>query len=57
VKRDALLQELKKRGCVFVEHCKKHDRYLQPKTGATDQVPRHNDIRERLAWKIIKTLS
>jgi predicted RNA binding protein YcfA (HicA-like mRNA interferase family) len=57
MKRGALLKALRKQGCVFVEHCKKHDRYLQPKTGITDQVPRHSDINETLAKQIMKNLS
>jgi predicted RNA binding protein YcfA (HicA-like mRNA interferase family) len=57
MKRGALLKALKQQGCVFVEHCKKHDRYLQPRTGITEQVPRHSDINEYLAKEIIKNLA
>jgi predicted RNA binding protein YcfA (HicA-like mRNA interferase family) len=57
MKRGKLLKILKRKGCIFVEHCKKHDRYLNPKTGKTEQVPRHPDIDERLAWKIINNLA
>jgi hypothetical protein len=51
------LKELKKRGCVFAGHGKKHDRYRNPMTGAIEQVPRHTDIEENLARAIIKSLS
>ena len=57
MKNGALLKILRQQGCVFVKHGKKHDLYLQPKTGKTSQVPRHPDIQENLARKIIKNLS
>jgi predicted RNA binding protein YcfA (HicA-like mRNA interferase family) len=56
MKRGALLKILKRTGCIFVKHGKKHDQYLQPRTGKTDQVPRHSDIDEDLARSIIKNL-
>jgi hypothetical protein len=42
MKRGALLRALKKQGCVFVEHCKKHDRYLQPPSFVT---LRHENVK------------
>jgi hypothetical protein len=57
VKRSALLKELKKRGCIFVQHEKKHDKYSNPKTGVSERVPRHKDINELLAKAIIRNLS
>jgi predicted RNA binding protein YcfA (HicA-like mRNA interferase family) len=57
MKDGELLKILHSMGCVFVKHCKKHDKYVQPKTGKTEQVPRHPIINERLAREIIKNLS
>ncbi|MDR1802814.1 MAG: type II toxin-antitoxin system HicA family toxin [Treponema sp.] len=57
MKRGALLKILRKQGCVFVKHGGKHDQYMQPRTGRTDQVPRHTDISEDTAKSIIKNLS
>jgi len=57
VKRKLLLKILSEKGCVFVKHGGKHDQYMQPKTGKMDFVPRHQDIREPTAWKIIRNLS
>jgi predicted RNA binding protein YcfA (HicA-like mRNA interferase family) len=57
MKEGELLTILKKQGCVFVKHCKKHDKYIQPRTGKTDQVPRHPLINDNLARQIIKNLS
>jgi hypothetical protein len=57
MKRGALLKILHARGAVYVKHGKKHDKYLQPRTGETDYVPRHGDIAEDLARSIIRNLS
>jgi predicted RNA binding protein YcfA (HicA-like mRNA interferase family) len=57
MKESELLKILRNQGCFFVKHCKKHDMYIQPKTGKTDQVPRHPKINEKLARQIIKNLS
>jgi predicted RNA binding protein YcfA (HicA-like mRNA interferase family) len=57
MKRGALLKILHKMGCVFVKHGKKHDQYIQPKTGMKDHVPRHPDISEDTAKSIIKNLA
>ena len=57
MKRGALLKILKRQGCVFVKHGRKHDQYMQPKNGKMDQVPRHPDISEDTAKSIIKNLS
>ena len=57
MKRGALLKILHEQGAIFVKHGKKHDQYLQPKTGRKDQVPRHKDISEETARSIIKNLS
>jgi hypothetical protein len=57
MKEGELLRILKDQECVFVKHCKKHDMYIQPRTGKTDQVPRHPLINDRLARQIIKNLS
>ena len=57
MKRGHLLKILSERGCVLVKHGGKHDQYIQPKTGKVDFIPRHSDIREPTAWRIIKNLS
>jgi hypothetical protein len=57
VKKGALLKMPRRQGCIFVKHGKKHDQYLQPRTGKTDQIPRHPGIDEDLARSIIKNLS
>jgi len=57
LKRKLLLKILREKGCVLVRHGAKHDQYMQPATGKVDHVPRHSDIREPTAWKIIRNLS
>jgi hypothetical protein len=57
MKKGELLKRLKALGCVFVKHGKKHDVYMNPRTGAEERIPRHNDINEILAAVIIKNLS
>jgi predicted RNA binding protein YcfA (HicA-like mRNA interferase family) len=57
MKEGELLKILKKQGCTFIKHGKKHDKYIQPRTGKTEQVPRHPLINDKLAKQIIKNLS
>jgi hypothetical protein len=44
-------------GCEFIRHGGKHDWYGNPQTKMAQPVPRHSEINEYLAKKIIKTLS
>jgi len=57
MKRNLLLKEIRRRGAVFVRHGKKHDIYMNPKTGMIEQIPRHPDVDEILARNIIKHFS
>ncbi len=43
-------------GCILVRHGAKHDWYRNPKTGVSQPVPRHREIKDRLANHIIRTL-
>ena len=57
MKRAELIKQLTEKGVVFVRHGSNHDIYLQPKSGNTEPVPRHNEIKEFMARKILKNLS
>lgn len=57
MKRRDLISKLEKSDCVMLRHGAKHDIYHNPQTGATEPVPRHREINERLAQKIIKKLA
>jgi predicted RNA binding protein YcfA (HicA-like mRNA interferase family) len=54
VKRRKKLEET---GCVFIRHGGKHDWYQNPKTKISQPVPRHREIKDRLAQQIINMLS
>ena len=56
MKRVDLVKQLKKGGCVLLRHGSKHDVYHNPETGFSQPVPRHREINERLAKKILKDL-
>ena len=57
MKRVDLVKTIESFGCTLVRHGGKHDWYTNPKTGVSQAVPRHREIKERLARKIIKELS
>jgi predicted RNA binding protein YcfA (HicA-like mRNA interferase family) len=57
MKRVDLIRELEDIGCVLIRHGGKHDWYRNPNTGASQAVPRHREIGEHLARKIIRALS
>ena len=57
MKRLDLIRAIEKNGAIFVRHGSDHDWYKNPETGKTDAVPRHRDIKDVLAKKIIKRLS
>ncbi len=56
MKKNDLLKKLHKLGCEFVRHGGNHDFYRQPKTGKSQPIPRHREIKEMLAKKIIRHL-
>ena len=56
MKRVDLFKQLKKGGCVLLRHGAKHDVYHNPETRFSQPVPRHREINERLAKKILKDL-
>jgi len=57
VKRRDLIKQLESMGCEFIRHGGKHDWYQNPSTKVSQAVPRHREVNERLAKKIIKMLS
>lgn len=56
MKHRDLVRTLEQHGCVLLRHGAKHDIYHNPKTGNSEPVPRHREINELLARKIIKSL-
>jgi len=57
MKRVDLIREIEGFGCVLKRHGAKHDWYQNSATGVSQPVPRHREIKERLARKIIQKLS
>lgn len=56
MKRRDLIRRLRGMGCVFIRHGGKHDWYQNPRTKVSQSVPRHREIKKRLAEHIIKML-
>ncbi|PIP40793.1 addiction module toxin, HicA family [Candidatus Desantisbacteria bacterium CG_4_9_14_3_um_filter_40_11] len=44
-------------GCVFVRHGGNRDWYKNPQTDGSQPIPRHKEIEDDLAKRIIKRLS
>jgi mRNA interferase HicA len=57
MKRVDLIKRIKDDGCILIRHGAKHDIYQNPNTGAAQPVPRHREIDEQLARKIIRVLT
>jgi predicted RNA binding protein YcfA (HicA-like mRNA interferase family) len=57
MKQAELVRLLLRKGIVFVRHGANHDWYKNPSTGICEAIPRHREIKEQLAKKIIKNLS
>jgi mRNA interferase HicA len=56
MKRVDLIREIEELDCELVRHGGKHDWYRNPRTGVSQPVPRHREIKERLARHILKML-
>lgn len=56
MKRRNLVKKLEEMGCEFIRHGGKHDWYWNPQTKTSQPVPRHREINDRLAQRIIKVL-
>ncbi|NER99354.1 MAG: type II toxin-antitoxin system HicA family toxin [Symploca sp. SIO1B1] len=57
MKRRDLIAYLEQCGCYLIRHGGRHDIYHNPNNGQTEPIPRHRKINERLAKKIIKSLT
>ena len=56
MKRNELIRKITESGCVLIRHGAKHDWYRNPNTGVSQPVPRHREIKDRLARHILKML-
>ena len=57
VKRRDLISKVESAGAVLLRHGGKHDIFHNPKTGVTQPIPRHKEINELLARKILRDLT
>jgi mRNA interferase HicA len=57
MKRLDLVKAIERLGCVLIRHGSRHDWYHNPLTGVSQPVPRHREIKEHMAKRIIKALS
>ena len=51
-----LIRAIEGMGCELVRHGGKHDWYRNPTTGVAQAVPRHREVKEPLARRIIRLL-
>ena len=56
MKRVDLVRKIEELGCELVRHGGKHDWYHNPRTQVHQAVPRHREVNERLARRILKML-
>ena len=57
MKTSELLESLRNAGCVLARNGKRHDKWTNPKTGASEWVPRHaGEVPTGTAQKILKKL-
>jgi predicted RNA binding protein YcfA (HicA-like mRNA interferase family) len=57
MKRRDLIKILHDKGCILLRNGSKHDIFHNPQKGTTQPIPRHKEISEMLAKKIIKDLT
>ena len=57
MKRLDLIRAIEASGCVLVRHGGRHDWYRNPVTGVSQPVPRHREVKELLARRIIRMLT
>lgn len=51
-----MVRRLERAGCELVREGARHSIYLNPVSGKTTAVPRHSEIREQLALKILEEM-
>jgi mRNA interferase HicA len=57
MKRRELERRLRISGCYLKREGSSHSLWINPKNGIIEAVPRHNEIKEPLAKKIVKNLN
>lgn len=57
MKRRLLEKKPRRAGCFLKREGASHSLWINPNTGVVEAIPRHSDIKEQLAKKIIRRLS
>ena len=57
MKRSLLERKLRIAGCYLKREGSSHSLWINPKNGVIEAVPRHNEIKEPLAKRILKNLN
>jgi mRNA interferase HicA len=57
MKRKELEKKLRRAGCYLKREGSSHSLWINPQTGVTEAIPRHKEIKEFLAQKILKNLN
>jgi mRNA interferase HicA len=57
MKRRDLEKKLRIAGCYLKREANSHSLWINPNNGVIEAVPRHNEIKEPLAKKILKNLN
>jgi len=57
MKRRFLERKLRIAGCYLKREGSSHSLWINPKNGVTEAVPRHTEIKEPLAKKILKNMN
>lgn len=56
MKKADLEKKLRKAGCFLKREGASHSLWMNPKTGVVEAVPRHKEIKEPLAKKILRNM-
>ena len=56
MKRRDVEKRLRRAGCYLKREGSSHSLWINPKTGAVETIPRHSEVKEHLALKILKSL-
>ncbi|RLC55595.1 MAG: addiction module toxin, HicA family [Candidatus Cloacimonadota bacterium] len=57
MKRIDLEKKLRIAGCYLKREGRSHSLWINPKTGVVEALPRHKEIKESLAKRILKSLN
>jgi len=56
MKRRDLIRRAERAGCEFLREGRKHTQYISAEKDRIVSIPRHNEIREKMAREILKQL-